>query len=116
MINPSANAFLFGDFTIHHKDWLSYSDRTDRPGELCYDLTHMLNFPARNLYCDSDTLSPLDLFLSSDDGICFTMAFPPFGNSDHVVVSVSIDSPSDSHLDALFHCIGYDYSCADWDG
>ena len=69
MINPSANAFLFGDFTIHHKDWLSYSDRTDRPGELCYDLTHMLNFPARNLDCDSDTLSPLDLFLSSDDGI-----------------------------------------------
>ena len=24
-INPSANAFLFGDFKVHHKDWLTYS-------------------------------------------------------------------------------------------
>ena len=44
------------------------------------------------------------------------MAFPPLGNSDHVVVSVSIDFPSYSQWDALFHCIAYDYSCADWDG
>ena len=44
------------------------------------------------------------------------MAFPPLGNSDHVVVSVSIDFPSNSQPDALFHCIAYDYSCADWDG
>ena len=44
------------------------------------------------------------------------MAFPPLGNSDHVVVSVSIDFPSNSQWDALFHCIAYDYSHADWDG
>ena len=43
------------------------------------------------------------------------MAFPPFGNSDHVV-SVSIDFPTNSKQDALFHCITYDYSCADWGG
>ena len=43
------------------------------------------------------------------------MAFPPLGNSDHVVVSVSSDFPSYSQQDALFHCIAYDYSCADWD-
>ena len=24
-INPSANVFVFGDFNIHHKDWLTYS-------------------------------------------------------------------------------------------
>ena len=24
----------FGDFNIHHKDWLTYSDGTNRPGEL----------------------------------------------------------------------------------
>ena len=36
-------------------------------------------------------------------------------NSDHVV-SVSIDFPSTSQRDALFHCITYDYSRADWDG
>ena len=32
--NPSANVFVFGDFNIHHKDWLTYSGKTDRPGEL----------------------------------------------------------------------------------
>ena len=35
-INPSANVFVFGDFNIHHKDWLTYSGGTDKPGELCY--------------------------------------------------------------------------------
>ena len=44
------------------------------------------------------------------------MAFPPLGNSDHVVVSVSTDFPSISQQDALFHRIAYDYSRADWDG
>ena len=36
-INPSANVFVFGDFNVHHKDWLTYSGGTDRPGELCYN-------------------------------------------------------------------------------
>ena len=34
-INPSANVFVFGDFNIHHKDWLTYSGGTDRSGKLC---------------------------------------------------------------------------------
>ena len=58
----------------------------------------------------------LDFFLSSDASICSTMAFPPSGNSDHVVISVSIDFPTNSQQDAPFHCIAYDYSRADWDG
>ena len=44
------------------------------------------------------------------------MAFPPLGNSDHVVVSVSIDSPTNSKEDTPFHCLDYGYSRADWDG
>ena len=36
LINPSANVFVFGDFNIHGKDWLTYSGGTDQPGELCY--------------------------------------------------------------------------------
>ena len=44
------------------------------------------------------------------------MAFPPLGNSDHVVVSVSIDFPSNLQRDTPFNRITYDYSCADWDG
>ena len=44
------------------------------------------------------------------------MVFPPLGNSDHVVASVSIDFPINSKKDALFHRMVYDYSCADWNG
>ena len=65
--------------------------------------------------CDSHSLVLLDLFISSD-AICSTMAFPPFGNSDHVVVSVSIDVPSISEQNATFHHIAFDYFHADWDG
>ena len=101
-INPSANAFVFGDFNVHHKDWLTYSGGTDWPGELCYnfsisnDLTQMVNFPTRIPDCDSHSPALLDLFISSGTSICSTMAFPPLGNSDNVVVSVSIDFPTDS--------------------
>ena len=37
-INPSANVFVFGDFNVDHKDWLTYSGGADRAGELCYNL------------------------------------------------------------------------------
>ena len=37
--NPSANVFVFGDFNIHHNDWLIYYDGTNRPSELCYDFS-----------------------------------------------------------------------------
>ena len=47
--------------------------------------------------------------------ICSTMVFPPLRDSDHVVVSVSIDFPSNSQWNSLFHCIAHDCSCADWD-
>ena len=43
------------------------------------------------------------------------MTFPPFGNSDHVFVSVSIDILSNSKQDALFHRVAYEYFCTDWD-
>ena len=65
--------------------------------------------------CNSHSPVLLDLFLSSDSSICSTRTLPPVANSDHVVVSVSIDFPSNSQWDAPFHCIAYDYSCADWD-
>ena len=41
--------------------------------------------------------------------------YPPLGNSN-VVFSVSTDFLSNSKQDVPFHCIAYDYSCADWDG
>ena len=35
-ISPSANVFVFGDFNVHHKDWLTYSGGTDRSGKRPY--------------------------------------------------------------------------------
>ena len=80
------------------------------------DLTQMVNIPTRIPGCDSHSPALLDIFLSSDATICSAMASPPLGNSDHVVVSVSIGFPSNSQQDTLFHCIAYDYSRANWDG
>ena len=76
----------------------------------------MVNFPTQIPDCDSHSHALLDLFISSDASICSTMAFPPLGNSDHIVVSVSIDFPSNLQRDAPFHHIAYNYSCADWSG
>ena len=119
-INPFANVFVFGDFNVHHNDWVTYSGGTDRPGELCQnfyisnDLTQIVNFPTQIPDCDSHSPALLDLFLSSDTSICSAMAFPPLGIPDHVV-SVSIVFPINSKQDALFHC-PYDYSDDDWCG
>ena len=70
------------------------------------DLTQMIKFPTWIPDCDCHSPALLDLFLSSDAIIYSAMAFLLLGNSDHVVVSVSIDFLSNSN----------DYSCADWDG
>ena len=35
--NP-CGVFIFWDFIVHHKDWLTFSSGTDRPGEVCYNL------------------------------------------------------------------------------
>ena len=81
-INASANAFVFGDFNIHLKDWLTYSGGSDRSGELCYnfsvsnDLHQMVNFLTQLPNCNSHSSALLDLFLSSDASICSTVAFP----------------------------------------
>ena len=113
---------FFEDFNVHHKDWLTYSGGTDRPGKLCYnffisnDLTQTVNFPTRIPDCDSHSPALLDLFIFSDASICSTMAFPPLGNSDHDVVSVSIAFPINSKQDTPFHRMAYGYSRADRDG
>ena len=73
----------------------------------------MVNFSTRVPDCDSHSPAYLDFFLSCKANICSTMTFPPLGNSDYVVVSVSIDFPSKSQRDAPFYGIAYDCSCAD---
>ena len=121
-ISPSATVFVFGDFNVHHKDWITYSGGTYQPGELCYNfsisikVTQMVNFPTLIPDSDSHTPALLDIFLFSDASNCSTRAFSPLVNSDHVVVSVFIYFPSYSQWDAPFHRIVCDYSRGDWDG
>ena len=45
-MNPSPNVFVFGDFNVHHKDWLTYSGGTDRPDELSFifSILHDLSY------------------------------------------------------------------------
>ena len=50
------------------------------------NLTQMVNFPTQIPDYDSDCPALLELFLSSDVSICSTMAFPPLGNSDHIML------------------------------
>ena len=73
----------------------------------------MVNFPIHIPDYGPHSPALLDFILSWDANVCSTMAFPPWGNSNHVVVSVSIDLPSYSQHDAPVHCIAYDYSGAD---
>ena len=87
-INPSANVFVFGDFNVHHKDWLTYSGGTGRSGEFCHnfsyviiisnDLTQMVNFPTHIPDCDSQSCSfgYLSFFKHQ---YMFYNGFPSFG-------------------------------------
>ena len=76
----------------------------------------MVNFLTQIPGCDSYSPALVDFFLSFDLSIGSTMAFPPFGNSDHVFVSVTIGSPLRLQWDTPFYHIAYDYFQADWDG
>ena len=68
-INLFANVFVFVDFNVHHRDLLTYSGGTDRPGELCCnfsissDLTQIVNFSTEIPDCDSHSSALLHFFL-----------------------------------------------------
>ena len=62
---------------------------------------------------ESLTVTPTVLlfrFIFSDANI-----YPPLGNSDHVIVAVSIDFLSNSKGYVSFHRIAYEYYHTDWD-
>ena len=48
-INPSANEFLFGDFNLHHKDWLIYSGGSDRVSQ-SYSFGFIYFFSRKHLF------------------------------------------------------------------
>ena len=93
---------------VYHNLWLTYSGGTDKSGELCYmRLLRWLTF-----LLGSQTVILTVLLFWMYASICSTVVFPTFGNSDHVVGSVSIDVTSFSQWDAPFHRIAYEYSRA----
>ena len=65
----------------------------------------MVNFPTHVPDCDSHNSALLTFFISDDAIICSAMAYAPPRNSNHVIVSVSIDFRSNSRRDPLFHRI-----------
>ena len=100
---------MVGNLNVNNKDWLTYSGRTNRFGELCYsfsisnNLIQMINFPPQIPGCDFHGPGILDFFLSSDTSIHSNMAFLPLEISDHIIVSISIDFPSYSQQNAPYH-------------
>ena len=93
-----------------------YSQKSSLQNFTCIILVaHVLVCAHGSLILNGEYCSPalLDLFISTNTSICSTMAFPLLGNSGHVVIPVSIDFPINSKQDAPFHCVAYDYFCAD---
>ena len=115
-INPSPKCLSLDILTsIIWTGWPVLVELIDLVNSVTNYLTQMVNFPIWIPGCDSHSPALLDLFLSSQASVCSTMSFLPLGNSDHVVVLVSIDIPTSSKGDAYFHHIDSDYSCANWD-
>ena len=92
--------FVYGDFNVHHKARLTDSGGTYRPSEFCYnfsfssDLIQMVNLPTRIPNPHYHNPAVLDLLILSDASFCSSVTFPPLGNLDQVVVSVSSEFPS----------------------
>ena len=81
MITSPSAKFVFGDFNVHEKDWLTYSGGTHRPAERVIIFLSQMTFISwltlllsRIPDCDSQSPVLLDVFLSSDSSICSTMA------------------------------------------
>ena len=120
-LHPSANIFVCGDFNVHHKDWLPNHTKTDESGRqahsfaISHDFSQLVDFITRIPDNDKHKPSTLDLFLTSKADICKVSPAPPFGTSDHVLISVDISVNSPNSHDAPIHRTLYSYDRGDWD-
>ena len=120
-LHPNADILVFGDFNVHHQEWLVYSNGIDFSGAEAYNfsisqsLTQIVDFPTR--FPDRDDHNPhlLDLFLTSNPTICKPSVLSPLGNSDHAVVQIDISSNFKPAPEAPFHRTLYSYHRGDWD-
>ena len=119
-INPSPNVFVFGDLTSIIRTGLPILvELIDLVNSVIIFLSQATLIRWLTFLLGSQTVILTVLLFWSYfflRTLCSTKAFPPLRNSDHVVVSVSIDFPSYSQRNTPFHRIAYDYSFADWDG
>ena len=90
--------FVFGDFNVYNKDWLTYSCEVIHWVNsviiffISNNITTWLTFlPGSQTLILAVQLFWICFFLSSDASISSTMLFPLSENFDHVVVSGSID-------------------------
>ena len=118
---PSAKFLIMGDFNAHHSTWLD-SAATDVAGvrvrnfSITESLTQMVDFATRYPDNLAHTPSRLDLcFCSHPDEISSIVPRTPLGNSDHVVLQLSLKSPSASIHQSPYHRTSYTYGCGDWD-
>ena len=119
---PSANIHVCGDFNAHHMEWLIHSNKSDDAGVGCYefalshDLKQLIDYPTRIPDAENQFSSLLDLFLTSCPDECKpSPPHPPFGTSDHVVISVTVNFPPKQSTEVPFHRTVYRYRKADWD-
>ena len=88
-----------GDSNAHNARWLCHSHTTDVAGLFCQefamaqDLTQIVDLPTR--IPDHDDHQPylLDLFLCSNPDTCTVVSHPPLGQTDHMVVILTIIVP-----------------------
>ena len=112
-MNPSANVFVFWELNLHRKDWLTYSDRTDRPVEHCCNLSQLIL-----LRWLAFLLRPLTVSLAIFH--CFIyfffvmLVFVLQWLSLHWKILIMLLFQS-TNQDDPFNCIAYDYSRPEWD-
>ena len=115
---PSAEVAVFGDFNVHHVDWLIHSRTTDVSGQAVYDfalshnLSQMVSSPTRVPDRVGDSGYLLDLFLTTNPDHFSHTVSSPLGTSDHCVVTVTSKRVS-STPSVPFHRTVYRFSKAD---
>ena len=113
--------FFFEEFNVRHKDWLTYSDGTNWPGEVCYnfsisnDLTQMVNFSTWIPDCDSHS-SALWIYFSLLT-LVFILQWPSLRWGILIVLLSQSALSFHQALNRMSHFIAYLMtSLADWDG
>ena len=90
-----ASVFVLGNLKVRDKDWLTYSG--NRSDKLHYNfsfsdnLAQIVNFPTRVSERDFHSRALPGFSRFPEPINCSAVSFPPLGNSDAIVVSVSID-------------------------